>query len=59
MSEDEHARRGIDLDRPNAARVYDYMIGGELNGQMALMSGKLKLKGAMELAMVLGSVFQA
>ncbi|MEU0793575.1 SAM-dependent methyltransferase [Amycolatopsis sp. NPDC005961] len=31
MSEDEHAKRGIDLERPNAARVYDYMIGGELN----------------------------
>ncbi|HET6708570.1 SAM-dependent methyltransferase [Amycolatopsis sp.] len=31
MSEDEHAKRGIDLDRPNAARVYDYMIGGKLN----------------------------
>jgi hypothetical protein len=31
MSEDEHAKRGIDLDRPNAARVYDYMIGGQLN----------------------------
>ncbi|MEV6877003.1 SAM-dependent methyltransferase [Amycolatopsis sp. NPDC051128] len=31
MSEDEHARRGIDLERPNAARVYDYMIGGKLN----------------------------
>ena len=28
---DEHAKRGIDLERPNAARVYDYMIGGELN----------------------------
>jgi len=31
MSEDEHAKRGIDLERPNAARVYDYMIGGNLN----------------------------
>jgi hypothetical protein len=31
MSEDEHAKRGIDLERPNAARVYDYMIGGKLN----------------------------
>jgi hypothetical protein len=31
MSEDEHAKRGIDLERPNAARVYDYMIGGQLN----------------------------
>jgi len=31
MSEDEHARRGIDLDKPNAARVYDYILGGQLN----------------------------
>ncbi|WP_326958076.1 SAM-dependent methyltransferase [Amycolatopsis sp. NBC_01286] len=28
---DQHAQRGIDLERPNAARVYDYMIGGKLN----------------------------
>ncbi|MET8848103.1 SAM-dependent methyltransferase [Amycolatopsis sp. NPDC004625] len=31
MNDDEHAKRGIDLERPNAARVYDYMIGGKLN----------------------------
>ncbi|HEY3469184.1 MAG TPA: SAM-dependent methyltransferase [Amycolatopsis sp.] len=31
MSDDEHAKRGVDLERPNAARVYDYMIGGKLN----------------------------
>ncbi|WP_410670521.1 SAM-dependent methyltransferase [Amycolatopsis sp. cmx-4-68] len=30
MSED-HAKRGIDFDKPNAARVYDYLIGGKLN----------------------------
>ena len=35
------------------------MIGGKLNGQMAFMSGKLKLKGDMGLAMKLGSLFQA
>ncbi|MCR6481698.1 SAM-dependent methyltransferase [Amycolatopsis sp. OK19-0408] len=28
---DEHAPRGIDFDKPNAARVYDYLIGGKLN----------------------------
>jgi putative sterol carrier protein len=33
------------------------MIGGKLNGQMAFMSGKLKLKGDMGLAMKLGSMF--
>ncbi|WP_206793415.1 SAM-dependent methyltransferase [Amycolatopsis sp. MtRt-6] len=31
MTTDEHASRGIDFDRPNAARVYDYLIGGKLN----------------------------
>ena len=35
------------------------MIGGKLNGQQAFMSGKLKLKGDMGLAMKLGSLFQA
>ena len=34
------------------------MIGGKLSGQMAFMSGKLKLKGDMGLAMKLGSLFQ-
>ena len=33
------------------------MIGGKLNGQMAFMSGKLKLKGDMGLAMKIGSIF--
>jgi hypothetical protein len=28
---DEHGQRGIDFDKPNAARVYDYLIGGKLN----------------------------
>ncbi|MEU4246474.1 SAM-dependent methyltransferase [Amycolatopsis sp. NPDC026612] len=27
----DHAQRGIDFDKPNAARVYDYLIGGKLN----------------------------
>src|SRR6266508_2578758 len=40
------------IDRPD-------MTGGKLNGQMAFMSGKLKLKGDMGLAMKLGSLFQA
>ena len=34
------------------------MIGGKLSGQMAFMSGKLKLKGDMGLAMKVGSLFQ-
>jgi putative sterol carrier protein len=32
------------------------MITGKLNGQMAFMTGKLKIKGDMSLAMKLGSV---
>ena len=33
------------------------MIGGKLAGQMAFMSGKLKLKGDMGLAMKVGGMF--
>jgi putative sterol carrier protein len=33
------------------------MTGGKLSGQMAFMSGKLKLKGDMGLAMKIGSIF--
>ena len=35
------------------------MVGGKLSGQMAFMSGKLKLKGDMGLAMKIGGLFQA
>ena len=34
------------------------MTGGKLSGQMAFMSGKLKLKGDMGLAMKVGGLFQ-
>jgi len=34
------------------------MVSGKLSGQMAFMSGKLKLKGDMGLAMKIGSIFQ-
>jgi putative sterol carrier protein len=33
------------------------MTSGKLNGQMAFMSGKLKLKGDMGLAMKLAGMF--
>ena len=33
------------------------MLGGKLSGQMAFMSGKLKLKGDMGLAMKIGAMF--
>ena len=47
-----------DLTVVMAAPDWLDMIGGKLNGQMAFMSGKLKLKGDMGLAMKLGSLFQ-
>ena len=34
------------------------MVQGKLSGQMAFMSGKLKLKGDMGLAMKIGGMFQ-
>jgi putative sterol carrier protein len=50
-------------DNPNltlAMATQDWldMIAGKLSGQMAFMSGKLKLKGDMGLAMKVGSLFQ-
>jgi putative sterol carrier protein len=33
------------------------MVGGKLNGQMAFMSGRLKIKGDMGLAMRLAGLF--
>jgi putative sterol carrier protein len=39
-----------DLTITMAAQDWLDMIGGKLNGQMAFMSGKLKLKGDMMLA---------
>jgi len=34
------------------------LVSGKLSGQMAFMSGKLKLKGDMGLAMKVGGLFQ-
>ena len=39
MSNEDHPPRGIDLERPNAARVYDYIIGGKLNYAIDRMFG--------------------
>jgi len=41
-----------------AAEHWLDMVTGKLNGQMAFMSGKLKLKGDMGLAMKVGGMFQ-
>ncbi|HOX47162.1 MAG TPA: SCP2 sterol-binding domain-containing protein [Myxococcota bacterium] len=39
-----------------AAKDFVDMATGKLNGQMAFMTGKLKIKGDMSLAMKLGNV---
>jgi putative sterol carrier protein len=41
-----------------AAQDYVDMINGKLNGQMAFMSGKLKIAGDMGLAMKMQSLFK-
>ena len=41
-----------------AAKDYLDLVNGKLNGQMAFMSGKLKIKGDMSLAMKLQSLFR-
>jgi putative sterol carrier protein len=40
-----------------AAQDWLDMVSGKLNGQMAFMSGKLKIKGDMGLAMKLAGMF--
>lgn len=50
-------------DSPNititiSAGDYADLVEGKLNGQMAFMTGKLKVKGDMSLAMKLGSLFE-
>ena len=41
-----------------AAQDYVDMISGKLNGQMAFMSGKLKIAGDMSLAMKMQTLFK-
>ena len=45
---DEHAKRGIDFDQPNAARVYDYLIGGKLNYAIDRMFAEQRHRGVDE-----------
>lgn len=41
-----------------SAQDYVDMLEGKLNGQMAFMTGKLKIKGDMSLAMKMGQLFE-
>ena len=54
--EGEHESPNITLTM--ADQDYLAMIAGTLNGQMAFMTGKLKIKGDMSLAMKLNSLFK-
>jgi len=56
VAEGEHESPNITLTM--AAQDYLDMIAGTLNGQMAFMTGKLKIKGDMSLAMKLNTLFQ-
>jgi putative sterol carrier protein len=53
----EGAAEAPSLTLTMAAPDWLDMVGGKLNGQMAFMSGKLKIKGDMGLAMKLAGMF--
>jgi putative sterol carrier protein len=54
---DEGAAQTPNLTLSIAAQDWLDMLGGKQSGQMLFMSGKLKVKGDMGLAMKLGSMF--
>ncbi len=56
VKEGTHASPNITITM--AAKDYLDLVNGKLNGQMAFMSGKLKIKGDMSLAMKLQSLFR-
>ncbi len=56
VTEGEHDSPNITITI--GAGDYLDMIAGTLNGQMAFMSGKLKIAGDMSLAMKIGSLFE-
>ena len=55
VSEGEHASPSITITV--AAQDWLDILNGKLDGQMAFMSGKLKVKGDMSLAMKLKTLF--
>ena len=54
----EGAHTAPNMTMTMAAQDYVDMISGKLNGQMAFMSGKLKIAGDMGLAMKMQSLFK-
>ncbi|MCK6554038.1 SCP2 sterol-binding domain-containing protein [Candidatus Binatia bacterium] len=56
VAEGSHASPNMTMTM--AAQDYIDMIAGKLNGQMAFMSGKLKIAGDMGLAMKMQSLFK-
>jgi putative sterol carrier protein len=54
----EGAHASPNMTMTLAAQDYVDMISGKLNGQMAFMSGKLKIAGDMGLAMKMQSLFK-
>jgi putative sterol carrier protein len=56
VSEGTHASPNMTMSM--AASDYVDMISGKLNGQMAFMSGKLKIAGDMGLAMKMQTLFR-
>ncbi len=56
VSEGSHASPNMTMTM--AASDYVDMITGKLNGQMAFMSGKLKIAGDMSLAMKMQTLFK-
>ncbi|OGP86451.1 MAG: hypothetical protein A2Y95_08425 [Deltaproteobacteria bacterium RBG_13_65_10] len=56
VTEGTHASPNITITM--TAKDYIDLVNGKLNGQMAFMSGKLKIKGDMSLAMKLQNLFK-
>ncbi len=56
VKEGTHASPNITITM--TSKDYLDLVNGKLNGQMAFMSGKLKIKGDMSLAMKLQNLFK-
>ena len=56
VGEGEHENPNITITV--ADTDYIDMVSGKLNGQTAFLTGKLKIKGDMSLAMKLGTLFE-